>query len=601
MNEGTGATGSGLCRVLVIEDNPTNSKLCRMTLAAAGHEVLVAADAEQGLALARAERPDIVLMDIQLPGMSGLEATRVMQGDPQLANIPVIALTAHALQADRALALAAGCVGYITTPIDTSSLADQVQKSLERVRTGAASHIAAHEGRVLIVDDEPANVRLMKMKLHGELFEVITAMNGPDAIEKAELEHPDIILLDVMMPGIDGFEVTRRLKARPDTRGIPIVLVTALDGVDHKARGFQVGADEFLNKPVNTHELLARIRSMVQLKRFRDQLAVRVSPRVEAAEAPTDPEVRSSRGQILVIEDSIRDARLTTQMLELEGYEVTLARSVAEARAVMAAHAFELVILDVMLPDADGRDLLGDIRGGQASPPQVLVSTALGDIETRLSSLALGVDDFLVKPVHARELELRVQALVRKKRNMDRLVVRVNDAVTAAQTDELTGLFGRAYVMPFLAAELERARVQRYPVTVVLLDVDDFKRHNDHRGHPGGDEVLRLVAHGLREGLRCTDVAARYGGDEFIAVLPYTGTREAEAALSELRRVIADHDLGLPAIGVSIGGVVVAPGTWDAEHLVALADRELYRAKALGKDQTSLTSLVGAAPDGGGA
>src|SRR5438128_65999 len=129
--------------------------------------------------------------------------------------------------------------------------------------------------RVLVVDDVELNVRLLTAKLTSEYFEVLSADNGPTALVMTEAELPDIILLDVMMPRMDGFEVCRRLKANPRTADIPVVMVTALSDVADRLRGLEAGADDFLTKPVNDTALFARVRSLVRLKRTMDELRLR--------------------------------------------------------------------------------------------------------------------------------------------------------------------------------------------------------------------------------------------------------------------------------------------------------------------------------------
>src|SRR5580693_3690359 len=129
--------------------------------------------------------------------------------------------------------------------------------------------------RVLVVDDVELNVKLLEAKLSSEYFQVIPAFNGPTALELADRELPDIILLDVMMPRMDGFEVCRRLKASPRTTDIPVVMVTALSDIADRLRGLEAGADDFLTKPVNDIALFARVRSLVRLKRMMEELRLR--------------------------------------------------------------------------------------------------------------------------------------------------------------------------------------------------------------------------------------------------------------------------------------------------------------------------------------
>src|SRR3546814_2951801 len=129
--------------------------------------------------------------------------------------------------------------------------------------------------RILVVDDIPANVKLLEVKLTAEYFDVVTASDGPSALDRAHSDAPDLILADVMMPGMDGFELCRRLKADPETSHIPLVMVTALSDVSDRVRGLEAGADDFLTKPVNDIALFARVRSLARLKQMMDELRLR--------------------------------------------------------------------------------------------------------------------------------------------------------------------------------------------------------------------------------------------------------------------------------------------------------------------------------------
>src|SRR5437764_8059409 len=191
--------------------------------------------------------------------------------------------------------------------------------------------------RVLVVDDVELNVKLLEAKLSSEYFEVIVADNGPTALELAESELPDIILLDVMMPRMDGFEVCRRLKANPVTADIPVVMVTALSDVSDRLRGLEAGADDFLTKPVNDTALFARVRSLVRLKRMMDELRLReevcgrFSPTETSDGLSTDP----SAARILLIEDQGVAAARIIDTLNSVASSIVRASSCAEAQNLL--------------------------------------------------------------------------------------------------------------------------------------------------------------------------------------------------------------------------------------------------------------------------
>ena len=262
--------------ILVIEDNPLNMKLVRSLLTLGGYRVLEAEDANRGIEMATAQLPALILMDIQLPDMDGLTATRTLKSRAETRAIPVVALTSYAMPGDEMKAREAGCSGYITKPVNTRTFLDVIGRYLNRsVAPAMPLRVQKYKHRILVVDDDPLNVKLLGAKLPADQFEVLTAFNGKEAVQKTLQEHPELILLDIMMPEMDGYEVSHWLKTNPATENIPIILVTALDGSEDKIRGFEAGADEFLSKPVNEIELLTRINSLLRLKHYREQLLSR--------------------------------------------------------------------------------------------------------------------------------------------------------------------------------------------------------------------------------------------------------------------------------------------------------------------------------------
>ncbi len=269
-------------RILVVEDNPQNLKLVRDLLECRGHDVVSAVDGASGIDKAQREIPDLILMDVQLPGMDGLDATRRLKADSRTAEIPVIAVTAHALQGDSSRIRKAGCDGYITKPIDTRKFVDSVEAAL-RIEAGApapekiiepgeAPQLPPTAGVILVVDDDDRNRKLVEAVLFPEGYRVIHAENGEQALKSIVSDPPDLVLLDVIMPGMDGYDVTRRIRSEPSTRALPIVLITAHGNEDGKKRGIECGCDEFVQKPFDRNELLTRIRSLIRISEFRKRL-----------------------------------------------------------------------------------------------------------------------------------------------------------------------------------------------------------------------------------------------------------------------------------------------------------------------------------------
>ncbi len=453
-------------------------------------------------------------------------------------------------------------------------------------------------GRILVVDDQPLNVKLLEAKLTSEYYDVLTASDGPSAIEVATTERPDLILLDVMMPGMDGFEVCRRLRAEPSTMHIPIVMVTALSETEDRVVGLSAGADDFLTKPVEDLALLARVRSLLRFKVTFDELRLRL----KAGSGSTDvddilpDDTSPQRGRILLLEDFESRARMINEALS-ESNEVTVERDDAEALRLADVSDFDVVIISLTLEDVDGLRVCSQLRSRPATRlVPILALVEEGDLEQLAKALDLGVTDYVMTPLDRNELIARVRTQVRRKHYQDRLRMNLEESVSAASMDELTRLHNRRYLVSHLAREFERAVENRKSLSVIILDVDHFKKVNDTHGHAVGDEVLAELARRMIECTRSSDLSARLGGEEFVVVMPDTTLPVAESVAERLRLGVGETAFAIPKgdllIEVTISlGVAVNKGADDTpEDLLARADRALYRAKSEGRNQVACAS-----------
>ena len=441
--------------------------------------------------------------------------------------------------------------------------------------------------RILVVDDVPANVTLLEARLQAEYFEVLTACNGADALAICARGECDIVLLDVMMPGMDGFEVCRRLKADPATTHIPVVIVSALDRKTDRIEGLRAGADDFLTKPVDDLALLTRVRSLARIKQMGDELRLRASSGEDAVvEAlPSD-----TRGKVIVVDDNALSYERVVRALSIDS-DVDVVIDPREALLRIAEDGADLVVVSLALNGFDALRLCSQLRAIDATRalPLLLLATQ-GEQATVMRGLELGVNDFLMRPIDPSELQARTRTQIRRKRFNDALRDTVQRTMELAVTDGLTGLGNRRQFDRHAGALVKRAGASGAPLTLMMLDIDRFKPINDAHGHPAGDEVLREFARRVRRGIRSQDSAFRIGGEEFAVLMPGTDRSVAFSVAERLRGGIAAHpfliDGGRIQLDVTVSaGLATLESSDDSAGLLAKADAALYLAKRAGRDR----------------
>ena len=449
--------------------------------------------------------------------------------------------------------------------------------------------------RVLIVDDILANIKLLQARLTAEYFEVITATNGHDALEICAQGNCDIVLLDVMMPGIDGFEVCRRLKGNPQTAFLPVVMVTALDQASDRVQGLEAGADDFLTKPVNDVALLTRVKSLVRLKMLTDELAMRTSTTRELGldEVQFLAEVdRKQRGKVLLVDDRRSSYERIANALSVEN-DVDLERDAQEALFRAADDTgYELVVVSLDLQGYDALRLCSQLRSLERTRLLPILLVIEADDEKRLiRGLDIGVNDYLQRPIDKNEMRARVKTQIRRKRFTDKLRDSVHQTMEMAVTDALTGLHNRRYLENHLASLVDQAINRRKALSLVIVDIDHFKSINDTHGHDVGDEVLREFAGRIRKNIRGIDLACRFGGEEFVIVMPETDSALAFMVAERLRERIADEPFmiagGAKTIDVTISIGLSALTALDdtPASMLKRADEALYAAKRSGRNK----------------
>nr|WP_294523100.1 PleD family two-component system response regulator [uncultured Rhodopila sp.] len=453
--------------------------------------------------------------------------------------------------------------------------------------------------RILIVDDVPANTRLLEAKLAAEYYQIGTARDGFEAIAKAKTWQPDLILLDVMMPGMDGYECCRLLKDDAVTLHIPVVMVTALGEPGERLRGLDAGADDFLTKPVEYDTLMTRVRSLVRLKRLLDEWRAR-GDTARALGLTNDrtviPSIAGARA--LIVDDWEQSGQAIQDALTEDGVIPALARNSADAIAMTNAITFDLIAINMTMTGEDPLKLVSALRAADAThETPVLLVAEPGDKDRILRAFELGANDWLVQPIDGNELRARARNQIRRKFYQDRLRSDLGTALEMVLTDPLTGLYNKRYLERHLGGLIETGKGRH--LAILMVDVDHFKAVNDAFGHAAGDRALRLIADSLRLNTRVFDSVARYGGEEFVVVMPGTGPEEAIAAAERLRAAVEAIDFS-PVPGtrspltVSVGVAFTPAETGLPDILLNAADAALYQAKRNGRNRVEIAQTVAA-------
>jgi two-component system cell cycle response regulator len=445
--------------------------------------------------------------------------------------------------------------------------------------------------KILVVDDIEANVRLLAAKLEAEYYDVLTASDGVTALELAAGHAPDIVLLDVMMPGMDGFAVCRRLKDDPLTRHIPVVLVTALDSRGDKIAGLESGADEFLTKPIDDMLLFARVRSLTRLKMAIDELRQReASGRRLGVIGGASGRLGGTGGRVLVVDDNPRQLQRIVAELSVEHRPV--AEIEPENALLTVKGPVDVVLVNAAARNFDGLRLAAAMRSDERTRHVPVLAIVDADDRKRLvKALEIGVNDVLTRPIDPQEMAARVRTQVKRKRYTDFLRQNLDYSLELAVTDELTGLNNRRFMESQIIALVERAAAGGDPVSALMIDIDHFKAINDTYGHDVGDEVLREFAARLATNVRAIDLPCRYGGEEFTVIMPGAPLEAAEKVAERIRLHVAGAPFRVAAgselLNVTISiGVAASLGEGDTpEALVKRADAAVYAAKAGGRNR----------------
>jgi two-component system cell cycle response regulator len=447
---------------------------------------------------------------------------------------------------------------------------------------------------VLVVDDIPANVKLLEIKLTNEYYDVITASDGLEALQKIVAHKPDLVLLDVMMPGMNGFEVCERIKANIEVSHIPIVMVTALSDIADRVRGLEVGADDFVSKPINDTALFARVKSLIRIKVLLDELRLRDKTGKQVGvlgEEENSFTADVTGAHVVLVEDDMVQGRNIIERLKTSYQVEHFSDPELAAEALKNTLQPDVIVISTMLSDVDGLRLAAQLKNVERLrhvPIIVLVDEE--EQHLMLKGLEVGINDYLSVPLELNEMEARLKTQIRRKKYQDALRSNYQQSVSMAITDSLTGLYNRHFLDAHLNNMVNSSINNKKSFSVMILDMDHFKAVNDTYGHDVGDEILKALTKRIIDSIRSSDLAARIGGEEFMVLLPETNIADAYILADRMRAKIGtapfvvSHEIELTKT-ISIGIAELNLSGDNAAAMIKRADNALYEAKNTGRNK----------------
>lgn len=465
---------------------------------------------------------------------------------------------------------------------------------------------------IMVVDDVPANLKVLQKVLDAAGYRTTFATRGQQVLDRLNDVKPDLILLDLMMPGMSGLDVCARLQQHPATAHIPIIFLTASHEIEHLAQAFECGAVDYVTKPFNAVELLARIRTHLELSQLRKR--AQFQAQWEAISRQIVQDIHAS----IHLQDILNNTVKAIQQL-LGARRVMVYRSCDPQGCKLLALsgdslASELCVQGLGCPYLESHA----VEMPTITEQQVcLIEAAPIPAQDGMSACRANVPQELCLPIHQQghlwgglvvqndpcarswaqqeveTLTLIVQQLeisIQHAELHQRLSAANQELERISNTDSLTQIANRRCFDRQLKREWRRLQREQQPLALILCDIDYFKQFNDTYGHPSGDTCLVTVAQALKQCLkRPADLVARYGGEEFVVLLPNTELAGAIEVVEQMQGAIATlaiADAPTHQLTLSFGIYAAVPQqSTKATAALALADQALYAAKQAGRNQ----------------
>lgn len=449
--------------------------------------------------------------------------------------------------------------------------------------------------KILIVDDVSTNRLVLKVKLSSAHYDVLSASSGEEALRLCQKEQPDLVLMDVVMPGMSGVDTCREIKATPAISDIPVILFTALDDHDTRLSGLRAGADDFLAKPIDDVALLARVRSLLRSRDQIRELRLREATCAELGYAE-NAEPAHVAGEIVLVSPSPENSfRWRQKLSSVVDHKIRIQNSADALSATNYQVSPDLFVLAIDLDQHnEGLRLMAELRCRDVTRHAAfIIMLPTGDSERAATALDLGAWDICYDPFIPGEIAMRIKAQLARKSRADRLRDTLDDTLRLALVDPLTGLYNRRYGLHHLRRIARDCQTHGQSAAVIMVDIDRFKEVNDSHGHQVGDKVLAAIANMMRHRIRRQDLVCRVGGEEFLIVLPDACLKQARKVAERLRQgacevTLTTRENDLLTVTLSLGIADLGSFAFDVDRALMAVDDALYDAKNKGRNRVSV-------------
>ncbi len=477
-------------KILLVDTDAAAAASLSAFLEGHGYQAQTVAGYQQALTAVQNWKPDLVILNVLIQAFNPLDFLAEIKKNPFTSSQKVI-IFSQTPKTEIVTGPAPKVCGYLTKPVDFDALKSALKKAVPPKAPG-------EQATVMVADDDTEFSDLLKMFLEANYYRALVVNDPLILIDRLRADKPDALLLDIMMPRKDGFEVMEEMQEHADTAGIPIIILSALRLDNYQERGVLTGLPEIVARELPGDLLLKLIEEQT------------------ASDTPAQPgeQPKTQRPRVLIADDQTELLLLMKEMIEAAGFEVFTANDGVEAMTAVFESNPDIIVLDYNMPRKDGLEVAEDLKNNPlfAHIPIIIV-TGAGDKKTKMKGLGMGIDDYLRKPVDTEELIARIRMILKRNKQV-------------LDTNPLSKLPGN----PSIQARVEREIQKGGEFAVLYLDLNNFKAYNDTYGFEAGDRVLKATANLLVkltiQNENSEDFIGHIGGDDFIVVADYARSEE---------------------------------------------------------------------------